>query len=145
MGFISIAINSRRERMFISNVYIYPHATTEKINLLESKIKNKGNQIILGDFNAHCKKWSKSTETKRGKLIEDMIKRNKLVIVNNKKIATMCKGRAKTLGTPDLILAKLKETQTITSFSTSKNQYIYSGFTINKSPVTHTFRNCCYI
>ena len=94
---ITIAITSRKERIVISNVYIHPHATDEKLKLLESRIKSKGNQIILGDFNAHCKKWSKSTETKRGKLIDDMIKRNKLVIVNNKRIATMCIGKAKVL------------------------------------------------
>ena len=51
---------SNKWELFICNVYIAPDAKTDQIDILfDSLIENIDKTLIVGDLNAHHKKWSK--------------------------------------------------------------------------------------
>ena len=97
--------------------YINPKTTTDLVDLISSFHLDK-NTILLGDFNAKHPMWCVSGVTnKKGKIIKNVIKTNKLKIHN--KFSTTLINNFGEKSTVDLII-----TQKHTDISIGKNKVL---------------------
>ena len=57
--------------------------SNEDLDLIIAEVQNKSKLLIVGDFNSHNSLWGSDKTNKNGRLIEDFVFRNDLVIRND--------------------------------------------------------------
>lgn len=67
----------------VCNVYFPGNEPIDEHDLDELIGQLGNNFILIGDFNAHNTLWGSRTTNSRGKLFEDFVERNNLIILNN--------------------------------------------------------------
>ena len=112
-----VKIKKGKSYLKLVNTYINPKTTTDLVDLISSFHLDK-NTILLGDFNAKHPMWCVSGVTnKKGKIIKNVIKTNKLKIHN--KFSTTLINNFGEKSTVDLII-----TQKHTDISIGKNKVL---------------------
>ena len=84
MILIKIEQVDRLGHIYLANTYIHPLGNEETIDLMTKELKSLRNLIVVGDLNAHNKKWSQAKPNSLGSLIPEFANEFKLTILNKK-------------------------------------------------------------
>lgn len=96
-GYVWVEIGQQR----IYSCYFSPNDTlgkfTEELNTLEDSISTQVDVLITGDFNGKSPAWGETRLDRRGILINEMIARKDLIVINTGNKPTFNRGEAKSV------------------------------------------------
>ena len=75
---------SLHQTILISSLYLPPNAPIDTLELENFMSQGQTPHIVLGDFNAHSPLWGSTHLSIRGKIVEDIIQKDDMYILNKK-------------------------------------------------------------
>ena len=80
---LSVCITINNKRYTVASVYVPPSEAINELAFDRMIISVSSRYLILGDFNGHSHWWGANQENERGKIVEKLIDRHNLILLND--------------------------------------------------------------
>ena len=80
---VAVCITINNKTYTVASVYVPPSGTLNELAFDRMINSFSSRYLILGDFNGHSHLWGANQENERGKIVEKLIDRHNLILLND--------------------------------------------------------------